>query len=106
MVILTVVSKLNKKMVLNEENWKHIIDSHAELEDRQNDIALTLKSPDIVLYDKESDNYRYYKLFKRLQKYLLVIVRHFNDSGFIITAFYVSKINEFDMVKMYERNED
>jgi len=104
MVILEVVSKLNKKMGLHEENWKHIIDSHGELEGKQHDIILTLKSPDIVLYDKESDNYRYYKLFKSLQKYLLVITRHFNDSGFIITAFYVSKINEFDMVKVYERD--
>jgi len=106
MVILEVTSKLNKKIALDEENWKHIIDNHAELENRQHDIILTLKSPVAVLYDKDSDNYRYYKFFKSLQKYLLVIAKHFNDSGFIITAFYVSKINAFDMVRIYERNED
>jgi len=36
----------------------------------------------------------YYKFYKNLSKYLLVSVKYLNGEGFVITAFYTSKIEK------------
>jgi len=37
------------------------------------------------------------------EKHLLVVAKHTNDEGFIITAFFVRKVKEKEKVKVYEK---
>lgn len=64
----------------------------------------TLKKPSFILYSPSEDNYQYYRYFKRSpvsEKYMLLIVKHLNEEGFIITVFFVSKIKAKDKEFVY-----
>jgi len=66
----------------------------------------TLQDPDFVLYSKDDDNYQYHKFFSETpvtEKHLLVVVKHLDDEGFVITAFFLRKIKEKGKVRVYER---
>lgn len=103
MAIFEVVSKLNKKIRLDEDSWIHISVGHSELKDKFNLLADVVRSPDIIFYDKSNDNFRYCKYFNNLGRNLVVVVRLLNDEGFIITSYYAKKVQKFDSVIVYER---
>ena len=75
-------------------------------EGQEEKIKPTLQDPDLVLYSSGDDNYQYYKFFPKTpveEKHLLVVAKHMNDEGFIITAFFVRKVKEKGKVKVYEK---
>lgn len=102
--IFHVMSKLNRRIRLDEERWLHIKVRHSELQGKISELSLTLKSPTIVLFDRAQQNFRYLKFFKHLQRYLCVIAKHMNGEGFVISALYISRIPNSDMVVIYEKN--
>jgi hypothetical protein len=64
------------------------------MKDQMEKIDATLKNPDFVLYAESEDSYQYYRKFSNTpvtNKFLLLIVKHLNGDGFIITSFFVSK---------------
>lgn len=95
MPIFEVVSKVEKKIKLTEVQWSHIRYKHKELDTQLQNMITTLKEPDFVYYSPGEKNYHYYRRFGRTpvtEKYLLLVVKHLNEEGFVITAFFVSKI--------------
>ena len=108
MVIFEINSKLEKKIRLTEVQWAHIRIKHSELDNQLSKMIETLKEPDLVCYSSDEENYQYYKYFAKTpvnEKYLLVIVKHLNKEGFVITAFFVGKIKkEFKEVVYGEKN--
>ncbi len=104
MIIFEIVSKLGKTIRLTEIQWAHIDEKHKELRNQIQKMKTTLENPDIIYYSTTEENYHYYKYFKETpvtEKYLLLIVKHLNDEGFIITAFFVSKIKKKGKVVIY-----
>ena len=104
MSLFEIVSKLGKKIKLTDVQWSHIKSRHKELVGQTNKIIETLNNPDIVFYSNKDDVYHYCKLFQKTpvsKKYLLVIVKHINGEGFIITAFFVSKLRKKDKEIVY-----
>lgn len=97
MIIFELISRLDKKIRLTEIQWAHIESKHKELRNQIQKMIVTLENPDLVYYSPVEENYHYYKYFKEtpvMEKYLLLIVKHLNDEGFIITAFFVTKIRK------------
>ena len=90
-------SKLGKKVRLTETQWAHIRRKHKELDRQVQQMILTIKEPSFIYHSLAEDNYYYYKWFEQTPvtaKYLLLIAKHLNEEGFVITAFFVSRIRE------------
>ena len=93
--IFEVEDKSGRKIHLSDERWKHIVNEHANLSDKIEDIKDTLANPLTIRRSKYDEKVRfYYKFYKNLSKYLLVSVKYLNGEGFVITAFYTSKIEK------------
>lgn len=106
MIIFEVRSRLDRKVRLTRAQWNHITVRHREIEGQERKIAMTLQDPDFVLYSKGDDNHQYHKVFSETPvtgKYLLVVAKHLNDEGFIITAFFIGRIKEKGKVRVDER---
>lgn len=106
MIIFTVQSILDKKVRLTPTQWNHTIFRHKELKGQEEKLKETLQKPEIVLYSDIDDNYQYYRLYSTTpvsEKYLLVVVKHLNGEGFIITAFFLREIRKKGKVKVYEK---
>lgn len=88
----------------------HIKYKHVELDSQISKIVSTLQEPDFVYYSPQEENYQYVRLFKETpvsEKYLLVIVKHLNEEGFVITGFFVSKVKRKEKRLVYgEENFD
>ena len=77
---------------LTTERWFHIVENHDDLASYYDDILETVENPDIVLR-----GYRGSLIAARSygrKRYLMVIYRQVStDDGFIITAYFASKID-------------
>lgn len=107
MVVFEVVSKLGKRVRLTEVQWAHMKTRHPELLGQLENMKATLADPDFVYHSTKEENHQYYKKFKKTpvtEKFLLLIVKHLNKEGFIITGFFVSLARRKDKVLVYEKS--
>ena len=71
-------------------------------------IKAALKEPDSIWYSSREENHHFYKRFDATpvsKKYLLLIVKFLNNEGFIVTAFFVSRIRRKDKVLIYGKED-
>ena len=95
--LFEVISRRGKRSRLTRPPCIHILNQHEEMKNQTEKLRETLQSPEFIAYNESEDTYRYYKFFPQTpvsQKHLLVHTKHLNDDGFIITAFFLSKIKE------------
>ncbi|MEW5947292.1 MAG: hypothetical protein AB1742_13955 [bacterium] len=107
MVVFETLSIQNKNIRLTEPQWFHIRHKHSECDGQTDKMISTITAPDVILHDRREDVYHYLRHFQETpvtEKFMLTIVRHLNDEGFVITAFFVSKIRLEGKVKVYEKN--
>ncbi|MFQ5976405.1 MAG: hypothetical protein ACE5J5_08855 [Candidatus Hydrothermarchaeales archaeon] len=108
MAVFEVVSKLGKRIKLTEAQWAHIKSRHPELADHLENMKATLVDSDFVYHSPKEENHQYHKKFKKTpvtEKFLLLIVKHLNKEGFVITGFFVSWIRRKDKVLVYEKED-
>ncbi len=89
-----VLSVLGKKIRLTINQQYHIEERHPEFKGQTENIRQCLEDPEAILYDTAEDNYQYYKYFEKTPigpKCMLVIARHLNGDGFVITAIFVPR---------------
>lgn len=101
MIVFEVVSALNKKIRLTDVQLFHLLIHHNELSNQTERMKETLTDPDLVLYDRKEGNFHYYKHYidtPVTEKYMLVIAKHLNKGGFIITAFFTRKVKKVEIV--------
>lgn len=96
-IIFEIIDRTKRKIYLTEERWKHICSRHPDIMSRLWCIEETLINPNKMIdhsskEDRISHYYRYYKDVKRKAKYLRVIVKYLNGSGFVITSSLVERI--------------
>ena len=106
MNLFEVLSPLNKRIRLTKTQWDQITLKHREMKNQESRLRQTLIDPDFVLYSQSDENYQYHRFFTEplaSEKHLLVVVKHLNGDGFVITAFFLSKVREKGKVKIYER---
>ena len=83
--------KSGRKIHLSKKQWTHIGIEHPEVKDIEQ-IKETLIKPIKITCPLEEKVY-YYQYFKHRpdpDKYLLVIVRYLNGTGFVISAYFVN----------------
>ena len=103
-VIFAVHSVLQRRIRLTGTQWRHIR-KRRELHDQLGNMQETLSSPDAVFYVPYEDAHHYYKFYSQTpvgSKYMLVIVKHLNGEGFVITCFYARRISKPEKVLLYE----
>jgi len=103
-VIFEVGSALHKRIRLTETQWQHI-QKRQELRNQLDHMKETLSSPDAVYDVPHEATYHYYRFYSRTpvgRKHMLVIVRHLNGEGFVITCFYARRISKPEKVLLYE----
>ena len=81
---------------MTDERWGHIIFEHDNLAGNIENVKDVLINPLIILESKDNHQtvfyYRYYKERDNKERYLLVLVKYLNGTGFIITSFFTNKI--------------
>jgi hypothetical protein len=95
MPVFEVTCKLGKRLRLTEVQWAHAAARHPELQGQLPKLTATLEEPDFVLHSLEEDSHQYYRRFKETpvtEKYPLVVAKHGDGEGFVITAFFVAKV--------------
>jgi hypothetical protein len=104
MVVFETASKIGKRIRLTEVQWAHMSSKHPELVSQVDRMVTTLEEPDSIYHSPGEDCFHYAKLFKQTpvsEKYLLLIVKHLNNEGFIITAFFVPGLKTKGKVLVY-----
>ena len=103
-ILFTIGSVLGKHIRLTEAQWIHIR-KRRELHNQLGRMRATLSEPDAVYYVPGEDSYHYYRFYPQTpvsSKYMLVITKHLDGEGFIITTFYARRISKPDKVLLYE----
>jgi hypothetical protein len=92
--VFEIIDKTGRKIHLSKERWgEHIRLEHPNIMNTY-EIEETLKNPDKMM-NVEEDICHYYKYFKYRNlksKYLKIIVKYLNGSGFVITAYFERNI--------------
>jgi hypothetical protein len=82
---------------LTHERWFHIVENHDDVAGYYDDILETVENPDLVLrgYRGTLIAVRHYGR----RRYLMVVYRQVSaDDGFIITAYFTSKLDRRHIV--------
>lgn len=86
-----VTKSINGKAIrLTDERWVHIVEGHPEMAGYLNEVVLAVASPDLILMG--GNNELLASVYKRPDKILVVVYKENEHDGFIITAFFSSKI--------------
>ena len=108
--VFEVMSRLGTKIHLSNIQWSHIEARHKELRGQLDKMKLTLTEPDAVYRSVGEETHHYYKKFSSTpvsEKYMLLVTKHREGEGFIITAFFVAKIRKREKVQVYgSKNSD
>jgi hypothetical protein len=82
---------------LTDERWAHIIHDHDDLEGYMDDCLHVVETPELILagYGGSLKAVRSYGR----RRYLVVVYREVSrDDGFVMTAYFVSKISKRNVV--------
>ncbi|PIN90720.1 hypothetical protein COU57_02590 [Candidatus Pacearchaeota archaeon CG10_big_fil_rev_8_21_14_0_10_32_14] len=94
MIVFEVIDKNGKVVHLSDERWSHIRKYHVDVESFE-EISEILKNPDNVIADEREKVTIFYKFFKnrdQKSRFLRVVVKYLNGSGFAMSAYFVRKI--------------
>lgn len=96
-IIFEIESVLGKKIRLTGERWQHIYYEHPEIDESYiKRTEETLTKPDVVVKNrKDPMQFLYHKYYSKTYfggRYLVVVAKHLNSEGFIITLYLTSKI--------------
>ena len=93
--VFEISDKGGRRIYLTKERLGHII-KHPDVSEHVENIKEILKRPYAFRrHEVDKDARYYYGYFKDRdpsERYLLILVRYLNSSGFIITAFFTNKI--------------
>ena len=85
-----VKSKSNISIRLTEERWFHIIENHDDLAGYYEDVLETVEEPDYIIEGYGGALIALSQISK--DKFLAVVYKEFGSDGFIVTAYFTSKI--------------
>lgn len=94
-VLFEVVDIFGKRIRTTAEYWRKIKEEkHADLKYEPYDVVEVLENPDEVRRSvTDSTIVLYYKQFK-LEHTLIVVAKHFNGHGFVVTVYQTTKSNK------------
>ncbi len=87
-----VTSKNGVPLRLTEERWFHIVENHDDMAGSYDDVLSAVENPDLVLNGFRGALIAIKEAGRR--KYLAVVYKELSrNDGFIITAYYTSRIS-------------
>ncbi|NJR58700.1 MAG: hypothetical protein HC769_07470 [Cyanobacteria bacterium CRU_2_1] len=91
---MIVTSRSSITIRLPDERWKHIVERHNILADKQQFVLDTITNPDRILAGNEGA----LMTLRELEpgRWLVVVYREENEDGFVITAFPTRRINSLN----------
>ncbi|HZY38199.1 MAG TPA: hypothetical protein VFE53_16195 [Mucilaginibacter sp.] len=89
---MTVKSINGKTIRLTDERWLHIVEGHPEMAGHLNDVLLAVAAPDKVLEGSLDELLAI--VHEQKSRLLVVVYKEDKADGFIITAFFTSKVNK------------
>lgn len=93
-LLFEVTSVLDKNVRTTIQYWQRITkDKHPSMLGREADVKIALSDADEVRISRSDPNvYLYYKQFD--SRFMCVVVRHENGTGFVITCYLTDNIKE------------
>ena len=86
---------------LTSERWQHITMGHPEIADSYYHLLETVENPDIIFEGNNEANIAVRKFHETLTKFVVVIYKETKGGdGFIITAYFSDKEQEFKKKKI------
>jgi len=97
----TAISKNGILIRLTSERWKHITMGHPEIADYYYEILETIEIPEII-YEGNNDAKIAIKKFQdKFSTFVVVVYKETSiDDGFVITAYFSNKEQEFKKKKI------
>jgi hypothetical protein len=95
---MDVANSVNRVPIrLTDERWNHIVNAHDDLAGYDEDCLQVIEDPDLVLAGRHG-SLKAVKGYGR-NRYLVVVYREVDaDDGFVITAYFVRRINRRNIV--------
>jgi hypothetical protein len=92
----TITSPSGSQIRLTDERWQHITIGHPEISDYYYEILETIQSPQIIYKGNNDAKIAVKKFKERNDKFVVVIYKEISgNEGFIITAYFSNKKEEF-----------
>jgi hypothetical protein len=82
----------NKEIRLSDERWSHIVEGHTEMAGHRNNVLLAISDPDFVVEGTRSELLAVRML--STEKAIVVVFKENSDDGFVLTAYFTSKLNK------------
>jgi len=90
--------KFGREVRITRERLNHIIITHPEMKEFENELSEVLRNPELVkksVYDEEV--LLYYKYFTSIKKYITVVVK-IDTYSFMLTSYITDRIKEGDII--------
>jgi len=97
----TVKSKTGILIRLTEERWFHITENHDDLAGYYEDVLGTVEEPDYIIEAHRGALAAVRRISK--DKFLVVIYKECREDGFIITAYFTTKLNINEEVVLWRK---
>ena len=95
------ISKNNIPIRLTSERWQHITIGHPEIADYYYEILETIENPDIIYEGNNIAKIATKKFEEILPKFIVTVYKEiYEQDGFIITAYFSTKEQEFEKKKI------
>lgn len=94
-------SKNNVLIRLTEERWRHIVENHDDLAGYYDEVLGSIEEPNYIIQGY-GEAIVALKEFER-GKFLAVVYKEFKTDGFIITAYFSSKIKLEEEVILWQK---
>lgn len=94
------ISKNNIPIRLTNERWYHITTGHPEIADYYYEILETIENPEIIYEGTNNAQIAVSSFLKTINKFVVVVYKENIDDGFIITAYFSNKQQEFQKKKI------
>lgn len=93
-LVFELVDRTGRKIGLMKKQQIHIMRRHPYMQKYAEEIKETLRKPDklIEVLGGKAYYYRSYKNLKRPNRFILVIVKYLNGTGFVITSYLKEKV--------------
>lgn len=98
---MTVVSKNGVLIRLTSERWQHITIGHPEIANYYWEILEVIEKPDMIYEGNNDANIAIKKLQEENDKFVVVVYKEVSaNDGFVITAYFSNKRQEFQKKKI------
>ena len=94
------ISKNRINIRLTDERWQHITTGHPEIAAYYYELLETIEEPDIIYEGNNNANIAIKKFKERNDKFVVVIYKEEKRDGFIITAYFSNRQQEFKTKKI------